>query len=423
MSDEHSHRRRFLKTSSAVSAAIVSTAGIPQPAPAQEKLQPSVDTFIAGKDKRLIVHSHKIGEIETPLELLREHRITPEEILFVRNNQLPAGAMTLEPLEDPHWKIEIFQADASCENFLIHGVPSVSITLAELLKLETVEREFVLQCSGNDRSRYARAAKVEGVPWGSGAVGNVRMKGVMLKTVFEKLEMTPHKCYNFITVEGHDVPDGPQKPDFEHSIPLADALERSFLATHLNGKPLPRVHGGPVRFITLGYYGTMNVKWVSRLRLEESETTNYNHAVRYRTPLKPIQPGEKFSATLANSEPNWNMKIKSTIFAPLAGEKVSSAKPVEISGVAWNDGQAKIVAVEISTDGMKSWQRAELTSPTDPYAWYTWKTTAKLSAGKQTIYSRAHDALGRSQPLDGAIHWNSPGYAWNGVGEVEVEVG
>ena len=167
---------------------------------------------------------------------------------------------------------------------------------------------------------------------------------------------------------------------------------------------------------------TMNVKWVSRLRFEEQESTNHHHVGRYRTPLKRLEPGSKFTSTLANSEPNWNMRIKSVIFAPLEGEKLSAGK-TEIRGVAWNDGTAKIDAVEVSTNGGNSWRRAEIKRPKSPFAWHPWSLELDLAKGSTTILARAVDALGRTQPLDGSVAWNPAGYAWNGVDSVTVAVG
>ena len=140
--------------------------------------------------------------------------------------------------------------------------------------------------------------------------------------------------------KGATHPDKPGEADFEHSLPLDDVLERSILALRLNGEPIPAVHGGPVRLITPGYYGTMNVKWLSRLRFEESESTNRHHQDRYRTPKRPIEPGSAFAYNLANSEANWQMRIKSVIFAPLDGEKLPAGKTL-IKGVAFNDGSVR----------------------------------------------------------------------------------
>ena len=176
-----------------------------------------------------------------------------------------------------------------------------------------------------------------------------------------------------------------------------------------------------MRLVTPGYYATMNVKWLTRLRFEEQESSNHHHAGRYRTPLTPIPPGSKFATTLDNSEPNWNIRIKSVIFSPVEGEGISAGKTV-VGGVAWNDGSAKIEAVEVSVDGGRSWLRAELKPGPSLYAWHHWQLAIELMPGKRTILSRAVDSLGRCQPLDGSIFWNPAGYGWNGVDSVTAMV-
>ena len=57
----------------------------------------SAADVIAGKDPRLIVHSAAPAELETPLALLREHGITPDSLLFVRNNQSLTGRPIWRP--------------------------------------------------------------------------------------------------------------------------------------------------------------------------------------------------------------------------------------------------------------------------------------------------------------------------------------
>src|SRR3546814_6742455 len=56
-----------------------------------------------------------------------------------------------------------------------------------------------------------------------------------------------------------------------------------------------------------------------------------------------------------------------------------------------------------------SWTPAEITRPDSPYAWYQWTITADLQPATHEIWSRAVDALGRSQPLDGSVFWNPNG--------------
>ncbi|MBX9788760.1 MAG: sulfite oxidase [Pirellulales bacterium] len=372
---------------------------------------PDSAELIRGKAAGLIVHNARPLEIETPLEQLRAHAVTPADLLFVRNNlHMPEGD-TLEPLPLAGWTIDVA------------GLVEFPRTLeaARLAAMPTVEHEIVLQCSGNGRKFYSATAEVKGSPWTTGAMGNVRFRGVPLRAVLEALDCRPHPGAKFLTAEGRDVPISSEKADFEHSIPLDDALDRSLLAIELNGAPIPAVHGGPVRLVTPGYYATMNVKWLSRLRLEGQETPNHNQVPRYRTPREPIAPGSAYVNTLENSEPNWNMRTKSVIFAPLEGEQLPAGE-VEVRGVAFNDGRARIEAVEISIDGGQNWRRAELAKRAGPYAWQHWSCRLALAAGEQRILARAIDALGRSQPLEAAAGWNPDGYAYNGVHRVTVQV-
>jgi sulfite oxidase len=366
--------------------------------------------LVPGKDHRLIVHNAKTLELETPLDLLREQPITAKDRLFIRNNQTLAESTTLDPLPLDDWTLEVAG--------LVER--SRSISGGELAALEQVEREIVLQCSGNGRAFFSRAAKATGAQWTTGAMGNVRFAGPTLKSVLDKLSPSIHPSARFITAEGRDPANSAEEADFEHSIPLAEALERSILALRLNGEPIPAVHGGPVRLITPGYYATMNIKWLSRLRLEPQETFNHHQVRRYRTPRRPITPGATFTYNLQNSEPNWNMRVKSVIFAPLDGEQVAAGE-VEVRGVAWNDGVAKIDAVHVSTDGGKTWQAAQLDIPKSKYAWHPWRANISLAKGMHGLLARATDALGRTQPLDGSIHWNPAGYAWNGVHSIQVK--
>lgn len=403
-------RRQFLQAGLALSAAGIWLPATSWGQPAAEK--PTAGALIQGKDRRLIVHNPaQTGfEIETPLELLRGEKVTPAELLFVRNNQQPEWSATIAPAPAGPWKVEI--------GGLLEFPRTVS--LEELKALPQVEQEVVLQCSGNGRAMFSQASPVKGAQWSYGAMGNVRFKGPTLQSLFEKFEVKPHSTARFLAAEGAELPGKPGAADFEHSLPLDETLSRSLIALEMNGKPLPAVHGGPARLVTPGYYGTMHVKWLSRLRLEAQESVNHHQAKRYRTPRVLVEPGEKFDYRLDNSDSHWRMKIKSVIFGPAHKETVRSGKVVA-SGVAWNDGTALIDAVEISLDGGQTWRRSEL-ERAGRYAWQRWQQPLDLPKGKHTIISRAVDTLGNTQPLDGAVAWNPDGYVWNGADRVSIEV-
>jgi sulfite oxidase len=399
-------RRTFIQgATAAVAGAMLAPALASSAAPA-----PSAEMLIAGKDPRLMIHTPKPATLETPAELLAGAGVTPTPLLFVRNNQEPPEAVTMKPLPLTGWKIDLAG---------LVDRPQV-IDAAVLAEAEQVEREMVLQCSGNGRSLFSKSAPAKGTQWGRGGMGNVRFAGVPLSAVLARHGIRIKPQARYLTAEGADEP-APGEQDFEHSIPVDEALKKSLLALRLGDDLLPAIHGGPVRLLTPGYYGTMHVKWITRLRFTDKESNQTSQIPHYRTPRVPIQPGEPFTPTYENSEPNWRMKIKCVVLSPQPSDTLLSGE-VPVVGVAFNDGEAKIESVLVSTDQGLTWQRAQLDVPESPYAWYRWTTTVQVSPTTKQIWARAIDALGRTQPLDGAVHWNPSGYTWNGVERIDVKV-
>lgn len=394
-------RRTFL----AGSAALAGSLWLPQ----SVRAQPAV--VIAGKDPGLITHTAKPLVMETPMELLAKDAVTPTSRLFVRNNFDFTEGLTLDPRPVDGWTISLTG---------LLDKP-VELRAAELMKMDQESVEMVVQCSGNGRSLYSKAAKTEGTQWGRGGVGSVTFKGVRVAQVIERLGVKPKPEAVFVTANGKDEPP-PMKDDFEHSLPLADVLKHSLLALEMNGQPLPALHGGPVRLVTPGFYGTMHIKWLTQLRFEAEETKVNHQMPRYRMPNEPIPPGTDYEFTFQNSRPNYRMNVKSQILTPLPEAKLTAGE-TKLVGVAFNDGAAAIEAVLVSTDKGQSWKPARLTPPKDLTGWTRWEASVPLAVGAHEIWSRAVDRLGRSQPLDGAISWNPHGYEWNGVEKIPVTVG
>lgn len=397
-------RRRFLWTGATSALAL----GMPTLTFAEETKDPS--KLIVGKHPKMEVLSTDPLVFQTPLDLLAKHNLTPKELIFVRNNQHLKGSSTIKPFVHKGW------------SFRLTGLVSkkTDVNIGELAKLPQVKYRMVLQCSGNGRSLFAQAVKTSGTQWGLGAIANVEFAGVRLSEVMKKFNVSLKDQVRFVTARGMDSPT-PGKEDFEHSIPIDDVLERTILATHLNGETLPAIHGGPLRLITPGYYATVNVKWLTELEFVDSESTNYNHVPRYRTPYTPIKPGTDFKATLTNSKPTWKMKLATLILTPSQNAEVKAGR-VEVTGIAYNDGEAKITSVTVSFDQGKTWHRANLQSDDVQYSWTRWKIVRNLKPGTHQIWARAFDAFGRSQPLDGTLFWNPRGYEWNGVSKLNVKV-
>jgi DMSO/TMAO reductase YedYZ molybdopterin-dependent catalytic subunit len=297
----------------------------------------------------------------------------------------------------------------------------LTIDAAELAVLDQVEHEMVLQCSGNSRSLFAQSVATKGTQWGRGGMGNVRFAGVPLATLVDRYQMKIDPRARFVTASGADEPAGAEQ-DFEHSLPLDEALARSFIALRMGENPLPAIHGGPVRLVTPGYYGTMHIKWLNKLLFTADESNHTSQIPHYRTPRAQLKPGSPFDFTFQNSDPNWAMKVKCVVLSPSAAARLAPGK-VRVEGVAFNDGKAPIESVLVSMNRGETWQKAEITRPASPYAWSRWRAELPLASGKHQIWAQAIDAWGRGQPGEGSVAWNPQGYTWNGIEKIGVEVG
>jgi len=378
----------------------------------------SAAKIIPGKAADMIVHNAKLGVMESPLVLLRKYAHTPKEILFCRYHYPHEGeAAWYASLNPPNRKDWTLQIDGLVQR-------PREVKLADIEKMGKVKRVSVLQCAGNGRSFYAAKQKVGGGQWKNGGMGNVEWEGVPLRHFLDEMKVLPAASVRWLTAEGWDQPATPEGSDFSKSYHIEDgALDNAILALKMNGEPIPAAHGGPLRLIIPGYYGNMNVKLLTKLLLMSEQSPSVFQSLGYRFPLRPVEPGQ-FKAgdyTIHNSRPTYAHQIKSVIFSPLPEDKPKGGS-VEITGVAFNDGTAPITSVQVSANGGKNWHEAKIKPAESPWAWYHWSVKAKLAAGKNVLISRATDALGRSQPLDGLTRWNPRGYEWNGADHVLISI-
>lgn len=139
-----------------------------------------------------------------------------------------------------------------------------SITIDDILALAAPQGVHVLECSGNS----ARG--------GFGLMSAAEWSGAPMSAVLDLLSVRPEATR--VLIEGYDMHSVPSAGG--HSTPGAswiftfDELTRAgaFLATEMNGAPLPPDHGAPVRLYVPGWYGCSSIKWVGRIALvDESE--------------------------------------------------------------------------------------------------------------------------------------------------------
>ncbi len=349
------------------------------------------------KPDAMIVHS--ANTIETRREAFGSGVVTPLRQLYVRNNLPPPD--------------EAIVADRDAWTIEIAGVAKpMSLSVGQLKTMGLQTLAMVLQCSGNGRGYFPN--KPSGTPWQVGAAGCVIWSGVPVSVLVEHCGGLAAAAVYMTGTGGEKLPDGldPNMVMVERSVPK-EAMRDALLAWELNGEPIPLAHGGPLRLIVPGYTGVNSVKYIKRLAFTEKESPAAIQQTGYR--LAP--PGQKGDP----SQPSvWAMGVKSWINTPNPAAATLKAGRVVVQGVAFG-GTNGIKQVEVSTDGGKNWQKAELVGPDlGRYAWRQFALPVELAAGEHVLVSRATDTEGRVQ--DEERPQNSGGYINNGWRDHAVAV-
>jgi DMSO/TMAO reductase YedYZ molybdopterin-dependent catalytic subunit len=261
-----------------------------------------------------------------------------------------------------------------------------SLSLEDLRKLGNTELIAGFECSGNRRPLQ-------------GLSGNGRWTGVSLKTVLDStgVKASAREFVFYGADHGpEDVEFRTQKYSVEYqfgrSLPREKAMSADpFLAYALNGEPLTKHQGAPLRLIVPGWYGVANVKWLSQIHAQEDQYLGKYQARWYRTVRGEMIDGEmRWNETAVT-----HMQLKSFI-----ARLTRDGSRYNVLGVVLNDG-TPLKTVEVKVDD-GPWQPATMDkSTTAKYSWklfnYTWNGA---TPGEHTLVSRVTDVNGVVQPTE-----------------------
>lgn len=375
-------RRGFL----IATGSVVATAGLDLgPAAAQ---QPPAPPPVPGKE-RLIVRSSRPINLEARLGDLTAYH-TPDEVFFVRNNY------DVGPLDPARWSLKI---EGEVDN-------PVVLRLDDLRKLPAFTQDVTLECAGNGRSFHTPRAS--GIQWQHGAVGNQAFKGVRLADVLALAR--PRAAARHVAFDGADKPPTAQAPDFIRSVPMWKAVSpHTMLALEMGGKPIPHLHGGPVRAIVPGFVGSASMKWLERIMVRTDEFDGFYMKSNYTAP-RVDNDKEIYSLQ--------SLEVKSVIVGPAEGARLPAGRQT-IWGWAWA-GEGELTGIDVSADGGQTWTPGKFAGPWDRYSWRKFEHDWDATPGPHTLMARATDSLGRVQPASRSF--NRLGYRWNVIHAVKVDV-
>lgn len=152
---------------------------------------------------------------------------------------------------------------------------SKAFTMHDLKKFEKVSVTAVVMCGGNRRSEMNAVKEVRGLSWSGAACGNAVWTGVRLCDFLQALGVKSDE-ESHVILEGYD--RDPSYTPYAASIPLSKAMDPRgdvILAYEMNGQPLTRDHGFPIRCVVPGVVGARQVKWLGRIVISKSESDSH----------------------------------------------------------------------------------------------------------------------------------------------------
>lgn len=220
----------------------------------------------------------------------------PSSAAWGPSGSLPLGVLGPGELYYVSKNIEAFDPNLSEADWRLEVRGLVSrpqrLSLSELKALPHVTSERTLVCISN--------------PVGGGLIGNVVWTGVRLSDLLR--EVGVQAGARWVVWRSSD--------GYVESLPLAAALEQDvLLAFEINGQPLKRRHGFPLRVLIPDRLGMKQPKWITSIELSALEVPGYW------------------------AERGWSregrIEVSSRIDAPRQGSVLRAGQVSEIRGVAF----------------------------------------------------------------------------------------
>lgn len=195
--------------------------------------------------------------------------------------------------------------------------------------MSPTEQETTLMCISNP------------IPWG--LISNAVWTGVPMRALLEEAGARDDAVE--VVLHGAD--------GYTDTFSFEKAMEPTTLVAYrMNGDPLPQRHGFPARIIVPGLYGEKNVKWVTRIEVVDHDAKGFYESQGWG--------------------PDFTVPNRSRIDGPNLREPVRAGRPIMLHGMAFA-GNRGVSAVEVSTDGLQTWEEADLTYQGTQLTWSFWQ--------------------------------------------------
>ncbi|MBI4905191.1 MAG: sulfite oxidase [Acidobacteria bacterium] len=256
----------------------------------------------------------------------------------------------------------------------------LTLKLDDIKKRKAKELTVTMECSGNS-------------PTG-GLIYNGKWKGTPLGPILKEAGVKPEgmEVVFWAADSGVEKIRGADYPqNFARSLALKDAMKEDvLLCWEMNGEPLTKQHGAPLRMVVPDWYGVAWVKWLTRIELHDRAQLGRFMGRDYVT-IRGEKHGDQ---TIWRESSVGKMNLKSV---PARVTKLADGT-LRVQGAAWS-GENAVQKVEVRIDNGQ-WMPAQIAKDrSTPHTWRFWTYDWKgASPGEHTVASRAVDAKGNLQP-------------------------
>src|SRR5712671_5702294 len=263
--------------------------------------------------------------------------------------------------------------DPGQHTLMIHGLVDrpLTFTVDDLKRLPSVMRLHFIECAGNRASRRAKTVQET-----HGMASNAEWTGVLLSTLLK--ECGVKGSAKWFVAEGAEEVKGAS------SMPIAKAMDDCIIAYGMNGEAVRPQNGFPLRLLPPGFEGIFHTKYLRRIKIVDRYYMNYNDFGHLDREPKEAALG-------------FQIGPKSVITHPSGGQQLPGRGFYEIRGLAWSGGGA-IRTVEVSTDGGRKWNPAELKGTPQRMAHTRFSYQWNWDGNETEILSRCTDEIGQVQP-------------------------
>jgi sulfite oxidase len=332
--------------------------------PARDEIEdPFADDPVRHKD--LIVQTARPQNAETPGEAMSSSFLTPNDLFYVRNHM---------------WVPKVPNPDEHVLTVELDDGTTKEYTLQDLkTRFKPRKITAALQCSGNRRKDMSQGSGrvANGLQWSVGAISNASWEGVVLADVLADAGLDVSSAMDGTSEAKHVQFAGMEA--YGASIPIKKAVDPQgdvLLAYGMNGQPLPRDHGFPLRAIVPGHVAARSVKWLKHITLSDEESSSQWQRRDYKC-FGPNETEVDWDAAPAIQE----LPVQSAITTVKLGDwkkqqqqkQASSGsrdevpfRPVSMSGYAYSGGGRAIIRVDVSLDNGRSWTQAKLLPDCQP---------------------------------------------------------